>query len=169
VVPQSPISRDIYLFDDINPESTRQTIARINACVRDGLEPINLYLCSDGGSVYHGLAIYSAIRLCPAPVKTIAMGCVMSMASVVFLAAPRRTIVDPCRVMIHGIWDTFEGDVKNFRNVSKENLALQRIMINIYRERTKEKTIKFWEKLVERDTYFSAREALDIGIATELI
>lgn len=161
--------RQIYLFGDINADSAVRTISKLNYLVSVSNEPITLYICSEGGSVYDGLAIYGALRSCPAPVTIVGMGMIMSMAVIVFLAGRKRVLVEPTRVMVHGIYDTFEGDSKFIESNVREHKRLTRILIDIFRRHTADSTLKFWKNMLACDNYMSEREALSLGIATEVI
>lgn len=161
--------RQIYLFGEINSDSAVRTISKLNYLAGVSDEPITLYICSEGGSVYDGLALYGALRSCPAPVTIVGMGMIMSMAVVVFLAGKKRILVEPTRVMVHGIYDAFEGDSKFIESNVREHKRLTRLLIDIFRKHTTNNTLKFWKGMVASDNYMSEREALTLGIATEVI
>ena len=65
------------------------------------IEPINLFICGQGGEVDAGMAIYDLIQWIPAPVYTIGMGNCASMAAILLMSGQRRFIFPHCWVMLH--------------------------------------------------------------------
>lgn len=135
-------------------------------------EPIQFYIMSPGGSIGPGLAIYDTIQYIKAPVITIAMGNVASMASILLAggAPGRRYALPHADIMIHQPW------VPSIEQVNVTQLKITTEFL----EKTKEKLIKILAKHthkttkaiardVELDKWLTPKEARDYGLIDEII
>ena len=112
--------RKILLSEEINHDSTKDTIKAIMAINRDDdlkeadyrdweRKPIKLFINSFGGSVYDGLAIVDIIKQSKTPVHTISIGSSMSMGFWIYLAGHKRYVGEHTTLMFHDI-STWVGD-----------------------------------------------------------
>src|SRR5690348_12014484 len=82
--------RRIFLFKDITSDSTEDIMSKLILLDSISNDPIEFYICSPGGNVDEGLAIYDLMKLLPSPIHTYAMGCVASFATVLLAAGDKR-------------------------------------------------------------------------------
>ncbi len=139
----------------------------------DGEAPIHIIMNNPGGSVIHGLAIYDAIRACKNHIDITVFGMAMSMGCIILQAADERIIAPNARLMIHyGSWGV-DADNKNVERSVNEMKVWNKWLENMLLARIREVHPKFPKKKVEEmcttDTYFSAQEAIDIGLADKVL
>ncbi len=136
-------------------------------------EPITIIMNNIGGDEYHGFAIYDAIKACKSHITVKVFGHAMSMGSIILQAADTRLISETSRQMIHyGTWN-FSGHAKTTQKWAEEGKKIDGWMENMYLQRIKEKKPKFTlEKLkllLDHDTFLTAKESVDLGLADEVI
>lgn len=137
-------------------------------------DPIEMYVCTHGGSASDMFAIYDIMRQVKkeCPIETIGVGKVMS-AGVLLLAAGtkgKRKIGKNCRVMIHSVLAGSEGPLHNLENELAEIRWTQERYISALIAETK-MTQTTINKLLQKhvNIYLSAEEAVKYGIADEVI
>ena len=130
-------------------------------------DPIELYLSSEGGEVYAGVAIYDAIRACVCDVNIIASGQIMSAAFIIYLAGDQRTAAPHTSFMMHSVSYGAEGPVKDHEIQVIEAKAMNNKFLDICAERTKPNK-RFWYRhfINGRDKYFDVTQAKELGIIT---
>ena len=133
-------------------------------------EPIHMYISSPGGSVMSGLAILDTMNLINAPVYTYAMGMVASMAAVLFTCGDKghRYMLPNAEVMIHQPLGGYSGQASDIEIHTKHILNLKRRLYVILAEATG-KSAKVIEKESDRDNYMEAKEAIEFGLADEIL
>jgi len=139
---------------------------------------INLYINSPGGAVTAGLAIYDTMQYIKCNVRTIVMGQACSMGS--FLAqagAPGKRVVLPeSRTMIHRVSSGTPGTLGSvhvqelqFEDAKRTYEESQRINQRLTELYVKHNSVgKTYEEMFETmkfDTFLSAQEAVDWGLA----
>jgi ATP-dependent Clp protease protease subunit len=136
--------------------------------------PIEFYISSYGGNADDMFALYDIMRQIreETEIHTIGMGKVMS-AGVLLLAGGtkgKRKIGKNCRVMIHSVIAGNHGNVHNLVNEMEAIQGLQEMYINSLVEETKMSKTRM-KKMLERkvNVYLSAEEAIELGIADEII
>ena len=143
---------------------------------------INLYINSPGGSVTAGLAIYDTMQFIKPDIKTIVMGQAASMGS--FLAqagAPgKRMVLPESRTMIHRVSSGTRGTggsvyvqelemEDNIRNL-EESKRLNKRLVELYaKHNSAGKTYDELAETMKFDTFLSAQEAVDYGLADKVI
>lgn len=133
-----------------------------------GLSEIEVVIDSPGGSVEVGQSIYSYLRSLSAagtPVTTVAKKC-WSISATIFMAGDSRIVeAGDDRVMIHMPWATAQGGSETLLEISNELKRMEDDFAQFYSIYTNidETSIK---QLLKNETFLSADEALEIGIAT---
>ena len=145
-------------------------------------KPIKLYVNSPGGSVTAGLAIYDTMQFVKAPVHTMVMGQAASMGS--FLAqagaAGNRYVLPESRTMIHRVSSGTRGtsgsvhvqelEFEDARRHFEESKRLNTRLTELYvRHNTVGKTYEELFETMKFDTFLSAQEAVDNGLADKVI
>ena len=145
----------------------------LDAAALAGDKPITILMNNPGGDEYHGLAIYDAIKTCHNEVNIIVYGHAMSMGSVILQAADERIMAPTSRMMIHyGTWG-LNDHPKVVYNWAEEGKKWDRWMVEMYLEKIREKHPNYTKKKVDEmcnfDTFFTAQEAVDIGLADRVL
>lgn len=127
---------------------------------------VELHSC--GGDTTEGWAIYDALRASGRTIYTKVVGECASMATVIFLAAPkeRRTIAKHAKMLIHSPYFPDAGVVHR-GNIGALSAALEEEhnkMLNVYIERTgmDKETL---EAQMEQGGWFDAEKAVELGFA----
>lgn len=148
------------------------------------VDRIEHHLSSPGGSVYGGYEGFHKLIKIGVPIDTIIEGQAQSMGSFIPLAS-RKTggkikILNPSRVMIHEPRITPEavGAGKQYviaDDLDRESSGLKKIqdeMAEVYAEATCVKQCKTLDEvkaMMKKETNFKASEAVEFGLADELI
>ena len=136
--------------------------------------PFDFYISTYGGSASDMFAIYDVMQSIKkdSDICTIGLGKVMS-AGVLLLAAGtkgKRKIGANCRVMLHGVIAGSSGSLISIENEMEETKIMQKMYIQAIAENTNMSEAHL-RKLIKRNTnvYLSAKEAVELGIADEII
>lgn len=133
---------------------------------------IYLYINSPGGVVTAGMAIYDTMQFIKCPIVTIAMGQVCSMGSLLAQAGSpgKRKILPNARHMIHQPSGGASGQATDMEIQVKEILAMKKNLTEIYvKHNSKGKKYEELAKDMERDNFMSAQQAVEYGLADEVI
>ena len=153
------------LKDPNDPESELIAVAR----------PINMYVSTHGGvasDMFSILDVMDSIKLNTCDINTFGIGKVMS-AGVPILAAGtkgKRKIGKNCRIMLHSVMAGTGGTIFSMENELEEIKWIQDSYIETLARYTKMTKTKIKKMLkTQRDVYISAEEAIELGIADEII
>ncbi len=138
----------------------------------DDTKDIYLYINSPGGSVTAGMAIYDTMQFVKPDITTIVMGQACSMGSLLAQAgaAGKRKILPNARHMIHQPSGGARGQATDMEIQVKEILEMKKNLTNIYvKHNSKGRNYSQLQADMERDFFMSAQEALDYGLADEVI
>ena len=180
--PPEPDLRIVGIFGDVDEEKVTETahsflyMNEMNRLTEkeEDKRHIEFYISTYGGNADDMFALYDIMRQVreETEIHTIGMGKVMS-AGVLLLAGGtkgKRKIGKNCRVMIHSVIAGNHGNVHNLVNEMEAIQGLQEMYINSLVEETK-MTKTQMKKMLERkvNVYLSAEEAVELGIADEII
>ena len=131
---------------------------------------ISLYINSPGGSVTAGLAIYDTMQYIRAPVGTLCLGQAASMGSLLLAAGEpgMRRCLPNAQVMLHQPSGGAQGQAADIAIVAKEILKTREKLNKIYVSHTG-KDVEAIERVMDRDTYFTAEEAKECGVVDEVV
>jgi ATP-dependent Clp protease protease subunit len=148
----------------------------------DSARDITLYINSPGGAVTAGLAMYDTMQYIKPDVTTVVMGQAASMGS--FLAqagaAGKRFVLPESRTMIHRVSGGTRGtsgsvhvqDLQIEDNVRNhdEGKRLNKRLTELYaRHNSKKKKYKELFEMMKFDTFLSAADAVEMGLADKVI
>lgn len=175
--------RIVMLDTDVNEHTASLLIAQLLYLeAEDPDKDILFYINSPGGSVTAGMAIYDTMQFIKPDVSTIVLGQACSMGS--FLAqagAPgKRYVLPQSRTMIHRVSSgtpgtsgsihvqelEFEDAKRAFEEAQRLNKRLTELYVT---HNTKSKTYDEFFNTMKHDTFLSAQEAVDFGLADEIV
>ena len=143
---------------------------------------INLYINSPGGAVTAGLAIYDAMQFIKCDVRTIVMGQACSMGSFLAMAgtAGKRNILPEARTMIHRVSSGTRGtsgsvhvqelQFEDAQRAFEESKKVNRRLTELYvRHNTAGKTYDELFETMKFDTFLTAQEAVEHGLADQVV
>ena len=163
--------REIQLTGDIDAESVNSVILQLRYLqAQDPEREIVVYINSPGGSVPDGLALVDVMGALSCPIKTVCLGTAASMAALVFASGNERHITEHSRVMVHDplLAGGVGGPALKVDALAKDLMYTREVTAKILAERTGHTLEEVFEKTVQ-DTYFSAEEALEWGLADKII
>ena len=136
----------------------------------DPAKDISLYICSPGGSVTAGLAIYDTMQMISCDVQTYFVGQCASMGAVLLAAgaAGKRYSLPNSRIMIHQPWGGAEGTAADINIQAKEIIRLKGILNGILASHSGQ-SVKRIEKDTERDFFMSPEEALEYHLIDKVV
>lgn len=172
--------RTLFLYTDIDAEQVAKITEAILAINNyDNLQeqklvnyqrtPIYLFINSNGGVVYDGLALVDIMTNSKTPIITIAIGKCMSMALIVFLSGHERYVSKNATFMFHSVAGGATGKLTYIQQELGEARRLNKICCDIITKKTKikEKTlIDFVDK--QSEWYFDAQTAIKYEVANAL-
>jgi ATP-dependent Clp protease protease subunit len=165
--------RIVMLDTDVNEHSASLVVAQLLFLEsEDATKDILFYINSPGGVVTAGMAIYDTMQFIKPDVSTIVMGQACSMGSLLASSgAPgKRMILTNARHMIHQPSGGAGGQATDMEIQVNEILKMKKTLTQIYVDHnSKSKTFEELSKDMERDNFMSAQEAVDYGLADEII
>ena len=165
--------RIIMLDTDVNEHSASLVVAQLLFLEsEDANKDILFYINSPGGGVTAGMAIYDTMQFIKSDVSTIVMGQACSMGSLLANAGAvgKRMILTNARHMIHQPSGGAGGQATDMEIQVTEILKMKKNLTQIYVDHnSKGKTFEELSKDMERDNFMSAQEAVDYGLADEII
>ena len=172
-------SNEIYFYTDVNNESCvllNKSITDLGkqlqmAKITFGLEEtphIKLYINSDGGEVFGALSTVDRISKSEVPVHSYIEGLVASAATLISVSCQKRYIRKNSIILIHQIRSWFGGTHENIKDEVHNLDVLSNIIKQIYLTNTKLSEQEL-NKLLKRDIYLSAEEAIRYGLADKIV
>jgi ATP-dependent Clp protease protease subunit len=174
--------RIVMLDTDVNQHSASLVVAQMLFLESENPDAdVLFYINSPGGSVTAGLAIYDTMQFIKCDVSTIVLGQACSMGS--FLAqagtAGKRIVLPESRTMIHRVSSgtpgtsgsvhvqelEFEDARRNFEESKRINERLTQLYV---KHNTKGKTYDELYSAMKFDTFLSAQEAVEYGLADQV-
>lgn len=131
---------------------------------------IQLYINSPGGSVSAGLAIYDTMNFIKCDVQTICMGLAASMGSILLAAGAKdkRYCLPNAEVMIHQPLGGAQGQASDILISARHIEQTRDNLTQILADATGQPFQNLKDDM-DRDNWFTAREALDYGLVDKII
>jgi ATP-dependent Clp protease protease subunit len=165
--------RIVILNTDVNEVSAGLIVAQMLFLESENAEKeILFYINSPGGVVTDGMAILDTMDFIKCDVRTIVMGQACSMGSLLAQAgtAGKRMMLPNARHMIHQPSGGAGGKATDMEIQVTEILKMKKNLTQIYVDHnSKGKSFKQLSADMERDFFMSAQEAVDYGLADEIV
>lgn len=134
------------------------------------LTPIELYLSTNGGSCYDGLALYDVIEASQTPVEVYCTGKIMSMGIIVSLGAKVRKGYRNTTFMVHQVSGIAFDTLRDIEETYAEASRINDMLFNIIKSKTRVTEERLNQVILQKpDWFITAEEALELGILTEII
>ncbi len=165
--------RKIFLCDAVDTDSAEDIIRKLwyLEAIAPG-KPILFVICSPGGSIDAGFAIWDQIQMITSPVTTLVTGLAASMGSILSLvAAPKRRFATPqARIMVHQprLSGVIQGQATDLEIQAREMLKTHSQLVDIYVQKTGRSKEEI-EKALDRDMWMTAEEALEFGLLDKIV
>lgn len=159
-----------YWGDSVTEKEVAETLQSFPSS--DGLDVrINTF----GGDVGTGMTIMNLVRSYASKqlamnsqfkLRSIVDGFAYSAGTLIMLAADERIMNPGSKAMTHNPLTFAYGNYKDFEKLSKEYKQHAVYMAQLYAAATG-KSVDKWEQLMDDETYFTAAEAVKVGLATK--
>lgn len=121
-----------------------------------------------GGSTLEGTDIYNYVQGLGLPIRTRILSFAASMATILMLAGNTCEIDASASVMVHGPSGGTQGTVADMQSGLKWLTDTHKTLRDIYVARTGQ-PVEVVEEWMSKDTFFTAQEALAVGLVTKVI
>ena len=169
--PQYALSHNtVNIFGPIDDEMAQSVISQLQYLEDNGAEEITLQICSPGGSVSAGLAIYDTMNYIKARVVTVGIGMCASMGAFLLSAGSKgyRKATQNCEILIHQPLGGAQGQASDII-IAADHIKRTRERINRILAENTEQPIENIEKDTDRDKIMTSTEALEYGLIDEVI
>ncbi len=168
-------SAEMYIDGDIVTDEWEDSDTSA-AGFRDALKSlgdvknINLHINSPGGSVFEGIAIYNMLKQHSAQVNVYVDGLAASIASVIAMSGDAIFMPSNAMMMIHNPWTFAMGNADQLRKQADDLDQITKSSIQTYLAKAGDKLDEATLKdLMDNETWLTAQEAVDYGLADEVM
>lgn len=150
----------LRIFSDITDETLADVVRQL-AAAKDG-EDITLQICSAGGFVFCAYGIIDYLRSRRFRMTAEVLGMAASAAALIAIACDRVRMCEYASLMLHSAYIHYVNEADSDDEGIKRANALQ---LEIIRKRCPD----FSADLLKQDQWLSARRAVELGLADEII
>lgn len=163
----------ICLFGEIDEDSASAVIMSMLCCAQQ-FDEINLYINSPGGDCIQGFAIRDVIYNLKSKgvlVNTVGLGeCASMGAYLLSCGTGTRRLSPNTRYMIHSVqsamsYSSYPDAKLKFEETTFVQNKMAADLVEFSRGKLNKRSIK---KLMQRDTFMSPQQAIDLGLADEI-
>lgn len=134
----------------------------------DPTQPITLEIDSGGGSVYHGLRLYNAMKASKSPIHTHANGMAASMAAILLIAGDEREATPESRILIHQVSAGTMGKTDDMEHDINHVNTLQDDLYEIISENTG-LSMDDIRRIAGSDVFYDGEESVRLGFIDRLV
>ena len=163
--------RIIFIGGEIEDDRANVVIAQLLFLQNENADAdISIYINSPGGVITAGMAIYDTMQFVGCTVRTYCLGQAASMGAVLLAAGTKgqRFVLPNSRILIHQPIGGARGPATDIGIQAAEILRLRQRLNQILADHTGQPLERI-EKDVDRDRFLSSEEAVDYGLADEII
>lgn len=136
----------------------------------DGIETINLYINSPGGSVFEAMAMIAMLQRHPADIISYVDGVAASCASVLPMISKRIIMPANSLMMVHHAMTGAWGNAKQLRKAADDVERISKAMCQYYLDRAGDKmSEETLSEMLEEDTWLTAEQCLELGLCDEIV
>lgn len=165
--------RKVFLWGEVSDKSAREVTEKfLYLETEEPGEPITFYINTPGGSITAGMAIYDTMKLIKAPITVVVTGMAASMGSILLCGADKgkRLLYPHARVLIHqplisGQMIAAAVDI----HIQAQEMERLRDELNAILAESSGQPLEKIEKDTDRDFYMTASEAIEYGLADEVV
>lgn len=175
--------RIVFINGGIATEMSHAIVAQLLFLeAEDPEKDIFMYINSGGGEVTAGLAIYDAMQFVKPDISTIVLGQACSMGSFLAQAGTpgKRLVLPESRTMIHRVSSGTPGtrgsvhvqdlQFEDAKRSFEESVRINKRLTELYvRHNTAGKTYEQLYEVMKFDTFLSADEAVEYGLADKVV
>lgn len=162
------------IFEPIDSESARyfaEFIIKANYLYNSKDHVATVLINSPGGSVYDGFGIIDLMECSKVKIQTVAIGCVASMGSLIFVAGTpgHRIMSRNAYMMTHQFSEYLEGKYHDLVAARTHEDELHDRFVQFYKKNSAMTEKQINEILLKSsDTYINAERALEYGLCDKI-
>lgn len=165
--------RKLMLWGEVSDESCKACTERLLYLEwKEPGKPITFYINTPGGSITAGMALYDTMQLISSPITVVVMGMAASMGSILLCGAEKgkRLLYPHSRVLIHQplITGRMMGAAVDI-HIQAQEMEKLRTELNSILAKSSGQPLEKIEKDTDRDFYMNAKEAIEYGLADEIV
>ncbi|SPT88430.1 Clp protease [Bacillus cereus] len=160
-------SLDITIYGDIGESWWSDSTSAVDiekTLKATSANVININLNSPGGDVFDGIAIYNQLKNHPAKIIINVDGLAASAASIIAMAADELIMNTGSMLMIHEASTWTWGTKLDIRKTLNALEGIDKSLADIYMTRYQGERSEI-ETMIANETWFTANEAVEIGLA----
>ena len=163
-------ARTLIISGEVNQKLASEVIGQLLALDAESVEPITVFINSQGGHVESGDTIHDIVRFIRSPVRMVGTGWVASAGALIYVAVPRerRFSLPNTRFLLHQPAGGARGTAADVEIEAKEILKMRQRLNRVFAEQTGQPV----EKIVDdthRNFWLSADEAVEYGLVGKVI
>lgn len=157
------IADSTWWGDEVTPKDFKSDLDALG-----DVGQLNVFINSPGGDVFAGQAIYSMLNRHQANVTVYIDGYAASAASLVAMAGDKVVIPENAMLMIHNAWTIAAGNANDFRKLADDMDKINQSIRSAYLGKAKDMDEQTLIGLMDAETWLTAQEAVDYGLADEI-
>ncbi|MGJ3747743.1 head maturation protease, ClpP-related [Limosilactobacillus fermentum] len=159
------IVSDEFYDNDTSAAGFRDSLKQLG-----DVKTINLHINSPGGSVFEGIAIYNMLKNNPAQINVYVDALAASIASVIAMSGDNIFMPSNSMLMIHNPWTMAKGNANDLRKQADDLDRIGELSVTTYLDKAGDKLdADTLHQLMDDETWLTAQQAVDYGLATEVI
>lgn len=132
-------------------------------------KPILIYIYSYGGDLNATNSFIDVLKMSKTPIWTFNMGQCLSAGALIFLAGSKRFAMPKSQILIHQgsigeVSGTTNQVIENIENIKKVEQILKEYIIS-----NSKIDEKLYKKKQKTEWYLTATEAIELGVADEIV
>lgn len=163
------MSRNIYLFDYIYPESIQDVVSEILKLNEENQEDINLIINSNGGIVFDAFGLIDIMKEVESNINTIIFGQACSAGALISACGKRRFMTEKSRMMLHqvssGSFGSADEITKDAERIQETNKKVFEILAACTKGKFTTEQLK--DKVGTEDLYLNLEESIAMGLVDE--
>jgi ATP-dependent Clp protease protease subunit len=163
--------RILFVSGPINDDLANIIIAQLLFLEKESeSEDIQMFVNTPGGHIHSGLAIIDTMKYIKCDISTIAVGMAASMGSVILASGTKgkRFSLPNSKILIHQPLGGVEGQASDIAIEAEEILKMKDTLNSMLAKATGQTKSQI-EKDVDRDKYFTAKEAKEYGLIDKVV
>ena len=149
--------------------TVEQAVRLLHALADNSHKPIELHMCSEGGTVTEMLRLYDAIQKCHCQIKFYGSGVIASSAAFIMAGCDERYLDKHSQIMLHeGSGGVDSDDNHTDINISmSQNNKIKEDMCQILADNSR-MSLEYWKDMLNRDMWLTPEEAITLGLADKI-
>jgi ATP-dependent Clp protease protease subunit len=155
---------EIVIYDEIGAFGTPAKAFLDELKALGPVAELTVRINSPGGAVFDGVAIYNALKRHDAAITVWVDGIAASIASVIAMAGDEIVVPENAMLMLHDPSGLVMGTATDMRGMAEALDRMKAGMVAAYRDKCGRDDAEI-EALMAAETWLSAQEALELGLA----